>query len=126
MLLRCGGHLAASLSSVVEAEWIWDSKEVINLHIGDMSAEQRRKKIPNKLTHKGGTCSHSWESKKQTKEKSGEISLTSNFKSSQYWGNVLEVFLGIFHMAFNCSPNKKQAVLTVKGKLRLRRQAFTV
>lgn len=33
------GHLAAPLSSLVEAEWIWDSKEVINLHIGDMSAE---------------------------------------------------------------------------------------
>jgi len=28
-----------SLSSPVEAEWIWESEEVINLYIGDMAAE---------------------------------------------------------------------------------------
>lgn len=39
MLPRYCGPLAAPLSSLVEAEWIWDSEEVINLHIGDMSAE---------------------------------------------------------------------------------------
>ena len=57
------GHLAAPLSSLVEAEWIWDSEEVINLHIGDMSAEWGEKN-PNKLTHKGGTFKHSQERKK--------------------------------------------------------------
>lgn len=51
MLPRYCGHLAAPLSSLVEAEWIWDGEEVINLHIGDMSAERRRKrKNPKSLT----------------------------------------------------------------------------
>lgn len=38
MLLWYCGHLAAPHYSPVEAEWIWKSEEVINLHIGDMLA----------------------------------------------------------------------------------------
>lgn len=38
-VLRASGCAPPPSSSPVEAEWIWDSEEVINLHIGDMSAE---------------------------------------------------------------------------------------
>ena len=49
MLLRCGGRLAAPHYSLVAAEWISYSEEVINLHIGDMSAGEERKE-KNKQT----------------------------------------------------------------------------
>lgn len=58
MLPQQCGHLAAprSFPPPAEAEWIWDSEEVVNLHLGDMSLEQRRKKKnPNKLTKKALT-----------------------------------------------------------------------